>query len=249
MPRQNVVITTEDGECAATLHTPSDQAGHPGVLMYPDAIGARETFAGMGDQLAGLGYTVLVPDIYYRDAPYAPFDAATVFGDQEERARLGALAGSITTERAIADAGAFLEFLAGRAEVSGSSMGTTGYCMGGKLSLLAAAHHPDRVAAAASFHGGNLAAEDDPDSPYRVADRIRAAVLVAAAQDDRSFPPEQYDRLERALTEAGVRHTLAVYPAKHGFAVPDNDTYDTAAAQRHWAALESLYGETLLGQR
>jgi len=245
MPRQNVVITTEGGECAATLHTPSDEDRHPGVLMYPDAIGPRETFAGMGDRLAGLGYTVLVPDIYYRDAPYAPFDVATVFGAPEERKRLGALAGGITTERAVADAGAFLEFLTGRPEVSGTAVGTTGYCMGGKLSLLAAAHHPDRVAAAASFHGGNLAAEDDPDSPYRVADRIRATVLVAAAEDDRSFPPEQYERLAAALTEAGVRHTMAVYPAKHGFAVPDNDTFDAAAAERHWAALETLYGEAL----
>lgn len=245
MPRENVVITTQDGECAATLHTPPGGGAHPGVLMYPDAVGARETFAGMGDRLAGFGHTVLVPDIYYRDAPWAPFDVTTVFGDQEERARLGALAGRVTAERAIADAGAFLDFLLSRPEVSGTAVGTTGYCMGGRLSLLAAAHHPDKVAAAASFHGGNLAAEDDPDSPYRVADRIRATVVVAAAEDDRSFPPEQYERLEKAFTEGGVRYTMAVYPARHGFAVPDNDTYDDAAAERHWAALASLYGEAL----
>ncbi len=245
MPRQNVVITTADGECAAALHTPATGDSHPGVLMYPDAAGARETFAEMGDRLAGLGYTVLVPDIYYRDAPWEPFDAATVFTDPQERARLGALASQVTTERAIADAGAFLDFLLSRPEVSGTAAGTTGYCMGGKLSLLAAAHHADKVAAAASFHGGNLAVEDDPDSPYRVAGRIRATVLVAAAEDDRSFPPEQYERLEKALTEGGVRHTMAVYPARHGFSVPDNDTYDVAAADRHWAALESLYGEAL----
>lgn len=245
MPRQHVVITTEDGDCAATLHTPEAGGAHPGVLMYPDAAGARKTFEDMGDRLAGLGYTVLVPDVYYRDAPYAPFDAATVFTDPEERARLGGLARSITTERAVRDAGAFLGFLAGRPEVSGSAFGTTGYCMGGKLSLLAAVHHPDLVAAAASFHGGNLAAADDPDSPYLGAGRIRATVHVAAAEDDGSFPAEQYERLEKALTEAGVRHTMAVYPARHGFSVPDNDTFDEAAAERHWGALEALYGEAL----
>jgi len=245
MPRQSVVITTKDGDCAATLHTPSAEGRHPAVLMYPDAAGPRETFSEMGDRLAGLGYTVLVPDIYYRDAPYAPFDAATVFTDPEERARLGALAREVTAERAIADAGAFLDFLLARPEASGNAAGTTGYCMGGKLSLLAAVHHADRVAAAASFHGGNLAAEDDPDSPYLGADRIRATVHVAAAENDNSFPPEQYERLEKALTEAGVRHTMAVYPAKHGFSVPDNDTYDEPAAERHWGALEALYGEAL----
>ncbi|GAB1508103.1 dienelactone hydrolase family protein [Actinophytocola sp. KF-1] len=245
MPRQDVTVTTVDGECAATLHTPAGGGAHPAVLMYPDAAGARETFAAMGDRLAGLGYTVLVPDVYYRDAPWAPFDAATVFTDPKERARLGVLARKVTTERAIADAGAFLDFLLARPEVSGPAAGTTGYCMGGKLSLLAAAHHPDRVAAAASFHGGNLAVADDPDSPYRVADRIRATVLVAAARGDRSFPREQYDRLEKALTEGGVRHTMVVYPARHGFAVPDNDTYDEAAAERHWAELAALYAEAL----
>jgi carboxymethylenebutenolidase len=249
MPRENVVITTQDGECAATLHTPSTGDSHPAVLMYPDAVGARETFARMGDRLAGLGYTVLVPDIYYRDAPYEPFQVATVFSDPEERKRLGALASRITTERATSDAGAFLDFLLARPEASGDTVGTTGYCMGGKLSLLAAAHHPDRVAAAASFHGGNLAAEDDPDSPDKVADRIKATVVIAAAEDDRSFPQDQYDRLDKALTEAGVKHTMATYPAKHGFSVPDNDTYDEAAADRHWAALETLYREALRQHR
>lgn len=245
MPGQNVVVTTVDGECTATLHTPSTEGSHPGVLMYPDAAGARETFAAMGDRLAGLGYTVLVPDVYYRDAPWAPFDAATVFTDPEERTRLGKLASQVTAERAIADAGAFLDFLLARPEVSGTAAGTTGYCMGGKLSLLAAAHHADKVAAAASFHGGNLAVVDDPDSVDKVASQIRASVVIAAAEDDPSFPPEQYERLDKALTEAGVEHTMSVYPAKHGFSVPDNDTYDETAADRHWAALEALYGKAL----
>jgi carboxymethylenebutenolidase len=245
MPRQHVVVTTADGECAATLHTPDGGGAHPAVIMYPDAAGARGTFADMGDRLAGLGYTVLVPDIYYRSAPYAPFDVTTVFTDPGERARLGELARSLTTERVISDSGAFLEFLAGRPEVSGDRAGTTGYCMGGRLSLLTAAHHPDRVGAAATFHGGNLAGADDPDSPHLVAGRIRAAVHIAAAEDDGSFPADQYERLATALTEGGVTHTMAVYPARHGFAVPDNDTYDEAAAERHWQALADLYGSAL----
>jgi carboxymethylenebutenolidase len=243
MPRTDVVVHTQDGDCAASLHTP-DGGAHPAVLLYADAAGVRETFAVMADRLAALGYTVLLPDLYYR-TEHAPFDVATVFTDPDERARLGALAQSVTAARSIADAGAFLEFLAGRPEVSGTTVGTTGYCMGGKQSLLAAAHHPDRVAAAASFHGGNLASADDEDSPYLVADRIRATVHVAVAQDDPSFPPEQQERLTRAFADAGVRNTIENYPAKHGFAVPDNDTYDEPAAERHWQALTTLYGNTL----
>jgi carboxymethylenebutenolidase len=245
MSRTDVTVPTEDGACAATLHTPSSRGSWPAVILYPDAGGVRETFGAMADRLAGLGYAVLLPDVYYRSGGYTPFDIATVFSDPAERERLSALAASVTPAMIVRDAGAFLGFLAGRSEVSGAGVGTTGYCMGGRMSLIAAGHHPDRVAAAASFHGGRLAAEDDPDSPYLLADRIRAAVHVAAAENDSSFPPDQYERLEQALTTAGVKHTINTYPAAHGFAVPDNPTYDAAADERHWAALTDLYGANL----
>jgi carboxymethylenebutenolidase len=238
---------TEDGTCAATLHTPSDHGSWPAVILYPDAAGVRETFAAMADRLAGLGYAVLLPDIYYRAGDHAPFEAATVFSDPAERERLGVLTASLTRAMIVQDAGAFLTFLAGRPEVSGTAVGTTGYCRGGRISLIVAGHFPDRIAAAASFHGGQLADPDDPDSPHLLADRIRARVCVAAAENDRSFPSDQYERLEQALTAAGVKHSIETYPAAHGFAVPDNPTYDAAADERHWTALAHLYAENVHG--
>jgi carboxymethylenebutenolidase len=244
MPRSSVTVPTPDGTCSATLHTPADDGSHPAVVLHADAAGVRETFALMADRLAGLGYAVLLPDGYYR-TPFAPFDVATVFTVPEERQRLNALIASVTTELAVRDMGAYLDFLTGRPEVSGTAVGTTGYCMGGKLSLLAAAHYPERVAAAASFHGGNLAAAEDAESPSRLADRIRATVYVAAAENDKAFPADQYERLETALSDAGVRHTLVTYPAEHGFAVSDNPTYDEEADQRHWEALAGLYAQNL----
>jgi carboxymethylenebutenolidase len=245
VPRTDVTVPTEDGVCPATLHTPSDDGSWPAVIMYPDAGGVRATFYAMADQLAGLGYAVLLPNMYYRHGEYAPFDLATAFSDPSERERLMALAGSVTAADVVSDTSAFLDFLAGRPEVSGTAVGTTGYCMGGRISLTVAGHFPDRVAAAASFHGGRLAAEDDPDSPYLLADQIQAGLYIAGAQDDGSFGPDQFERLDKALTEAGVRYTLVTYPAAHGFAVPDNPTYDEAAAQRHWTAMADLYAENL----
>ncbi len=121
--------------------------------------------------------------------------------------------------------------------MAGPRVGVFGYCMGGRAALLVAGRFPDRVGAAASFHGGRLADAADPDSPHRLADRVQAAVYVAAAENDATFPPEQYARLEAAYTAAGVQHTMEVYPAAHGFAVPDNATYDAAADERHRAAL------------
>jgi len=125
--------------------------------------------------------------------------------------------------------------------VRGERVGTTGYCMGGRISLTVAGHHPDRIGAAASFHGGRLAAEGDPDSPAAIADRVRATVYVAAAENDETCPPEQLDRLAKAYTEAGVTYTIETYPGAHGFAVPDNGPYEEALGERHWAALEALY--------
>jgi carboxymethylenebutenolidase len=133
-----------------------------------------------------------------------------------------------------------LDFLSQRPEVVGTRFGCTGYCMGGGLSLTTAAHHPDRIAAAASFHGGNLAT-DAPDSPHRAVSSIKGRVYVAAAKGDGSFPREQAELLEEALTQAGVEHTIETYPALHGFAVADNPTYDADAAARHWRALEDLF--------
>lgn len=245
MPRIDVTIPTADGEAAAGLHIPDGDGPWPGVILYPDAGGARETFSTMGDQLAGMGYVTLVPDIYYRSGGYEPFAMETAFSEAGERSRLMALMQTMTNERIIADADAYLAFLLARPEVMGTAVGTTGYCMGGRTSMLVAGSHPDRVAAAASFHGGRLAPADDPNSPHQLADRIRATVYVAGAADDASFPQDQLDRLEKALTEAGVAHTVETYPAGHGFAVPDNPTYDRDADARHWAALRDLYGAAL----
>lgn len=244
MTRTSVTVETADGTCAATLHTPASGGPVPGVLVYPDAAGTRETFAVLADRLAALGYAVLLPDIYYR-TPYEPFDAANLFGDPVQFDRLRALAAALTPAMADRDATAFVGFLAARPEVGGDRIGTVGYCMGGRMALLAAARHPDRIAAAASIHGGNLAPEGDADSPAAVAGRIAALVHVAVAEDDRTFPADQYARLETAFTDAGVRHSLETYPGLHGFAVADNPGYAAAADERHWAALAKLYAEAL----
>jgi carboxymethylenebutenolidase len=245
--RIDVSVPTPDGPCPATLHVPSEGPPVPAAILYPDAAGPRETFRVAADRLAAAGYAVLLPDVYHRSGAWRPFDAATVFSDESERARLMGMARSVTAEMTTRDAGAFLEFLAGRPEVAGPRVGTFGYCMGGRAALLVAGRYPDRVGAAASFHGGRLADADDPDSPFLLADRLRAVVYVAAAQDDTSFPPEQYARLEAALSAAGVEYTMEEYPAAHGFAVPDNSTYDPAAHERHWAALTTLFGAHLKG--
>ena len=180
MPTITDSITLPDGTCPVTLATPDGDGPWPGVVMYPDAGGARQVFTDMATRLAGYGYVVLVPDVYYRDAGWAPFDMTSVFDDQAERQRLFGMISKVTPEIMAADAAAFFDYVAARPEVSGETFGTTGYCMGGRTSLVVAGRVPGRVAAAMSFHGGGLAA-DDAGSPHLLADKMRAAVYVGAA--------------------------------------------------------------------
>ncbi|HEX9031047.1 MAG TPA: dienelactone hydrolase family protein [Streptosporangiaceae bacterium] len=247
MPRLDVQIPAPDGRSNGTLHLPDGEGPWPGVLVFPDAGGARETFCQMGDRLASMGYVVLIPDIYYRAGDWAPFDMATVFTEPQERARLGGLAGELTNDRIVSDSGAYADFLLARPEVTGSAIGTTGYCLGGRMSMVAAGGLGARIAAAASFHGGRLAVAGDPSSPHLAADSITAVVYVAGAKDDGSFTAEQAGLLDGALADAGVEHTVEIYPAHHGFAVADNPTYDAEAAARHWEALRGLYQAHLHG--
>ena len=245
MPRrQDVEVPTPDGICPSVLVTPDGDGPWPAVILFMDAGGVRPAMVEMAEHLAVMGYVTLLPEMYYRHGPYEPFDFRTAFSDEAERARLMGMIGGLSKEMAARDTGAFLDWLAARPDAAGTRVGTTGYCMGGGLSLTAAGHYPDRVAAAASFHGGHLAS-DAPDSPHLVAGRIRGRVYVAAAEEDGSFPPEQAHRLEEALSAGGVDHVIETYPARHGFAVPDNPTYDPAAAERHWQALADLFGATL----
>jgi carboxymethylenebutenolidase len=245
MPTIADTVTTPDGTCPVTFATPDGQGPWPAVVMYPDAGGKRLVFSQMAQKLADFGYAVLVPDIYYRSGDWAPFDLNTAFSNPEERNRLMTMMGEITPDKMASDAAAFFDYLAARPEVKGSAFGTTGYCMGGRTSLVVAGRVPDRVAAAMSFHGGGLAT-DDPGSPHLLADQMRAAVYVAGAENDASFTPEAAERLDKALTAAGVEHTIETYPAAHGFAVADHSgVYNPAAAHRHWDAMQSFYSTHL----
>lgn len=245
MPGTEVAIKTRDGVCPASLFTPAGAKGPwPAVVFFMDGLGIRPVMWEMGQRLADGGYIVLLPDLYYRLGSYPPMVPAEVLADPKRREELMKFVGSLDRDRKIADAGAYIEFLSSRPEVKGGRFGVTGYCMGGNVSLTAAGAYPDRFAAAASFHGGNLAS-DKPDSPHLFLGKMTGRVYIAGAIEDASFPEEQKSRLEQTLSEARVDHLIETYPARHGFAVPDLPVFDPAAAERHWVALFGLFRETL----
>lgn len=245
MSHEEIAIATDDGSCRTFVFTPEGAGPWPAVIFFMDGLAIRPVLFDMCERLAGHGYVVALPDLFYRAGPYEPMDPKAVFAAPNFRDIVGPLMGTTDNRRAAADAGAVLAYLDTRDDVLGSKVGTTGYCMGGAISLTTAATYPDRIAAAASFHGGNLAADTEL-SPHRVVSKIKGRVYVAGADNDDSYPPEMAARLEAALTEAGVDHRCEIYQgALHGWTMTDFPVYDEPAAERHWTELVGLFDSTL----
>ncbi|MEV0037538.1 dienelactone hydrolase family protein [Streptomyces sp. NPDC050804] len=241
-------IPTQDGVADAYLTHPDDGVPHPAVLFYMDAFGLRPHLTKMADRVAAAGYTVLVPNVMYRHGR-APVVELPEFINPAERPEifqnLRPAMQSLTPEAAMRDAGSYLEWLSASPLTTDGPVGITGYCMGAGLALRTAGTYPDRVAAIAGFHGAYLASEA-PESPHLLADRITAEVYFGHADQDSAMPPEQIDRLEEALTAAGVVHRTEVYDgAHHGFTQADTAAHDAGAADRHWKALLDLLGRAL----
>jgi len=244
--REEVSIRTADGECPTSVFTPSEGAGPwPGAIFFMDGLGIRPVLFEMAQRLADAGFVVLLPDLYYRAGSYEPLDVKAVFASGDVRATLGPLMGSTDNRRAAEDTEAFLDYLLGRGDVSGTKVGTTGYCMGGAISLTVAGTYPDRIAAAASFHGGSLATDSEL-SPHLLTDQIQGRVYVAAADNDNSYPPPMAARLVEALMDSGVDHRHDLYVgAAHGWTMSDFPIYDADAAERHWTELIDLFAASL----
>ena len=246
--RQDVSIPTPDGAARAFVFTPSTGKGPwPAVLMFMDGVAIRPALFEMAERLASHGYYVLLPDMFWRAGPYEPIDVKKVFaaGDDERRKIFGALMGSTSPEKAMRDTGAFLDWLAQQPRAKADKIGVTGYCMGGGFSLHAAGTFPQRIAAAACFHPGNLAT-DAPNSPHLLAPRIEADVLVAGADEDQSFDAAQKERLAAALADAGVKATVSIWRGcRHGWVPSDTPVHSPEGAERHWRELIALFERTL----
>ncbi|MFG2205757.1 dienelactone hydrolase family protein [Streptomyces sp. NPDC048638] len=241
-------IPTPDGVADAYLAHADDGEPHPGVLLYMDAFGLRPSLKAMARRLAEHGYTVLVPNVFYRSGR-APVIELPDHIDPSQRpeifAQLTPLLQALTPEPAMRDAGAYLAHLAASPLVTDGPVGTTGYCLGGMLGVRTAAAFPDRIAAAAAFHAGRLAT-DAEDSPHRLVDRITAELYFGHADHDSSMPADQIKKLEQALDAAGVRYRSELYEgAHHGYTQADTAAYDAEADERHWRDLLELFARTL----
>jgi carboxymethylenebutenolidase len=244
MAHEHVTISTQDGQCPAHVFTPAGEGSWPAVIFYMDGLAIRPALFQLAQRLADSGYVVLLPDLFYRFGPYEPLVPTEVF-QGDVRATVMPMIESTDNHKAADDTAACLAYLDGRSDVVGQKVGTVGFCMGGGMALTAAGRFPDRVAAAASFHGGSLAT-DDPVSPHLLFPKIKADVYIAVADNDPSYPPEMSERVEQALTDANVSYRSETYVgAAHGWMKPDFPVYDETAAERGWREMLALFDRAL----
>ncbi|NLU70467.1 dienelactone hydrolase family protein [Streptomyces sp. HNM0574] len=241
MLTKTLTIPTADGLADAFAAFPDNGERHPGVLMYADGFGIRPVLREMARELAGHGYYVLVPHLFYRHGPAPVIELPEYIGEKERPevfARLMPLIEAHTADRALSDADAFLRFLTAQPEAAAGPVAVTGYCIGGLLAVRTAAAHPTQVAALAAFHGPVTA--DGPD----LFTTITAETHLAHAEGD--MTPEALTDLNHTLNTAGVHHTSEIYPdTTHGFTMSDTDAYNPTALQHHWNRLLPLLGRTL----
>ena len=237
-----VRITTKDGVADAFFVHPA-QGSHPGVIMWPDIAGLREAKKIMARRLAGEGYAVLVVNPYYRSAPAPVMESFSEFLEEDGRKKAMAYRELLTPAAITSDAKAHVAFLDSQDAVDKTrGIGSNGYCMGGPFTVRSAAAVPGRVTAAASFHGAGLVS-DEPDSPHRLLDDTKASFLFAIARNDDEKNPDHKDILRQAADAAHRPAEIEVYPADHGWCVPDSPVYDPTQADRAFGRMLALYAK------
>jgi len=244
---RDVSIKTPDGTADAVLFTPKKAGQFPAVLMWPDIMGLRPAFRDMGRRLAGEDYVVLVSNPFYRSKRAPVLEGPIDFSDPATRQLLTGYRKAMTNEGIVRDAVSYLGFLDAQPKTSKRrKAGVQGYCMSGAMSFMTAAAVPGRIAAVASFHGGNGLVTKEPDSPHLLIPKIHARFLVLQAQNDDAKQPEVKNELKAAFASAHRTATVEVYPADHGWCVPGGQAYNEVQAERAWAALLQLYRVALV---
>jgi carboxymethylenebutenolidase len=245
MIEKEIEIRTADGTADALLYQAEDGSRHPGVIHLTDIAGIRPSHREMAKRLAAKGYTVLLPNIFYRTSKTPVFDFVPKFGEERTMKRFGELRAPFTPEATERDAASYVDFLAASDSVSAGAMGVVGYCFTGAMAMRMAAARPAKIAAAASFHGGGLFT-NDPTSPHLVLPRIKAQLYFGHATNDQSMPKEAIEKFDRALAAWGGKYESEVYEgAYHGWTTADAPVFNQAQADRAFEKLIGLFARTL----
>jgi len=248
MIEKEIELRATDGTSDGVLYQPDGERRSPGVIFLTDIGGIRPATRDMARRLAAEGYCVLMPNVFYRSGRPPLWDFPRRLGEERTTKRIAELSAPLTPETMERDASDYVEFLSAQYSVSEGAMGVVGHCITGGMAVRVAAARPDRIAAAASFHGVRLFT-DDATSPHLVLPRVKARLYFAHAVEDKSMPEEAIEKLDRALETwgaSGNRYESEVYEgAYHGWTALDSPVYNEPQAERAFKKLTELFAETL----
>ena len=245
MIEKEIEVRTPDGVADAVLYHPDGAGPWPGVIHLTDIFGIRAVTRDLSKRIAAEGFTVLLPNVFYRSGKPPFFPPELKQGDENFMKRVRELASPLTPEAIERDAGAYTDFLAQQGLVGRGGFGVVGYCFTGGVALRMAATRPEKFASVASFHGGRLIT-DDPASPHFLLPRVKARLYFGHAVEDRSMPKETIEKFESALVAWGGRYESETYEgARHGWTMSDSAAYNEPQAERAFAKLRDLFAETL----
>jgi len=247
MQEFETTIKTDDGDMDVFVCHPEQDGPHPAVILYMDAPGIREELRDMARRIGTVGYTVLLPNMYYRTGRegHYGYDVTRIRDDESQLAKMYEVMATLSNAAVVADTKGMLEFIDQCDAAKPGAVGCVGYCMSGQFVMSIGAAYPDRFDAIASYHGVKIIT-DQPDSPHLVASKIKGEVYLGFASDDPHVPDEELAAMPGAMKDAGVNHTIEIYPdTGHGYVFPGRPAYVKPAAERHWETLLALFDRRL----
>jgi len=249
MNEQEIKVGTADGEMTTFVVHPEASEPLPVAVLYMDGVGYREQIKDNARRFADAGYYCVAPDLFYRSGEGLTFDFSRM-GDEEYRAKLMSVVGSVKPDAVVADTEAVFSAIASDpAAAADTPKVCVGYCMGARMAVHLAASMPDQVVAAAGIHPGALVT-DQPDSPHRDLASVRGELYIAFAENDHSATPENVERFREELSAQGVEGVVERVPGtSHGYAMADLPVYDQAATERHFERTLDLWRRNLSAER
>jgi carboxymethylenebutenolidase len=232
-----VQLNTSDGKMDAYVAQPKNGGNFPGVVVIQEAFGVNDHIKKVTDRIAAEGYVAIAPDIYYRESeriiPYSEMPKA-----------IAALQ-RVVDGKAMEDVGAAIAHLKSQNNVKSGSVGVIGFCMGGRLTYLAAAHHANDVKCAVPFYGGGIPMGNP--SPLSRTKEIKCPMYLFFGAKDQLIPKEHVDQIKAELTANKVPFQLEVYPdAGHGFFCDDRAmSYNEGAAKDAWDKTKAFFAQHL----
>jgi len=226
---ENVSFPSNGSMTPAYLAQPDDQLSHPAVVVIQEWWGLVPHIMEVADRFAAEGYIALAPDLYHGQAAEEPDEARK-------------LAMALDRDRAVAEIGAAARYLAELPASNPKNTGVVGWCMGGGLSLSAAAEYggsgKGAIGAAVCFYGRPLASSDCA--------RLQAPVLGLFAGEDHGISVADVRAFEDELRQNDIPHKIHLYEgAHHAFFNDTRPVYDPEAAADAWRRTLSWFEQYL----